>query len=98
MVNPKDGSLISATVHSASAEDIEAAVKAAREAYESGPWTTFTGAQRAKCINKLADLLDANAKEIAYQESICSGRPLGMLIAEVPRSAAVWRCECNDSV
>src|SRR5688572_11974490 len=44
--------------------DIDAAVKAARKAFESGPWSTMTPAQRARLLLRLADLIEANGDEI----------------------------------
>src|ERR1041384_4403825 len=40
--------------------DIDAAVKAARQAFESGPWASMTPAQRARLLLKLPDLLAGN--------------------------------------
>jgi phenylacetaldehyde dehydrogenase len=45
--------------------DIDVAVKAARKAFESPPWSAMTPAQRARLLLKLADLIEANADEIA---------------------------------
>src|ERR1043165_5363212 len=45
--------------------DIDAAVKAARQAFEAGPWTSMTPAQRARLLLRLADLIEANGDEIA---------------------------------
>jgi hypothetical protein len=42
---------------------------------------------------KLADLIDENKLAIAYLESICSGRPLGMILGEVPRVSSTFRCK-----
>jgi acyl-CoA reductase-like NAD-dependent aldehyde dehydrogenase len=91
--NPKNDSLISTDVHSAGAEDVDVAVAHGKAAFESGPWPTFTGEARAKCLNKLADLIDAHADEIAYLESIASGRILSMCVGEIPRVSSVFRCE-----
>jgi aldehyde dehydrogenase (NAD+) len=65
-------------------------VTAAREALH-GPWSGFTGLQRAKCLFKFADLLEQNAEEAAYYESICSGRIMDQLRTEVPWIADVIR-------
>jgi acyl-CoA reductase-like NAD-dependent aldehyde dehydrogenase len=47
---------------------------------------------------KLADLIDENSQAIAYLESICSGRPLAMILGEVPRVSSTFRCEyCIDT-
>lgn len=55
--------------------DIDAAVQAARKAFEAGPWSTLTPAQRARLLLKLADLIEANADEIALLETLDNGMP-----------------------
>lgn len=72
--------------------EVDAAVAAAREAYETGPWSTFTGAQRAALMNKLADLIDANAEEIAQAEVKAMGQPIAITSTFiVPAAASTWR-------
>ena len=58
--------------------DIDAAVKAARQAFEAGPWATMTPAMRARLLLKLADLIEANGDEIALLESLDNGMPFRM--------------------
>jgi phenylacetaldehyde dehydrogenase len=60
------------------AADIDAAVRAARMAFESGPWVAMTPAQRARLLLKLADLIEANADEIALLETLDNGMPFRM--------------------
>jgi acyl-CoA reductase-like NAD-dependent aldehyde dehydrogenase len=92
--NPKDESKISSNIKSASSSDVDKAVDFATEAFETGPWSKFTGVQRGKCLNKLADLIEEHGEELAYLESIASGRPVSMVkLADISRSADVWRCE-----
>jgi hypothetical protein len=90
--NPKDESLISKDLHSASANDVDIAVDYATEAFETGAWSTFTGEARGRCLGKLADLIEEHADEIAYFESIASGRPLKATRMDIPRFATVFRC------
>lgn len=91
LINPKDDSLISSEVHAATAEDVDIAVAHSKFAFEEGPWASFTGEKRGICLNKLADLIDAHTQEIAYLESIASGRLLSMCIHEIPRVSSVFR-------
>lgn len=92
LINPKDATSI-LSLAEASEADVDAAVASASKAFKTGPWSKFSGEQRAACLNKLADLIDENAKEIANFESLCSGRPLSMVSAgDLPRVAAVFRC------
>jgi phenylacetaldehyde dehydrogenase len=75
IVNPADGQVIG---HAAAggAPDIDRAVAAARRAFDDGPWSRTTPAQRARLLWKLADLLEANADELALLEVLNTGKPL----------------------
>lgn len=74
--------------------DIEAAVSAAQAAFKSGPWSTYTGAQRAVHLLKFADLLEKNAKELAELDSLCMGGPVGPNAGFIiPGAAACFRCK-----
>jgi aldehyde dehydrogenase (NAD+) len=67
-------------------------VTAAREAFETGPWSTHTGTERAALMNKVADLIDANIDEIAKAESQAMGQPIAITAGFiVPAAAACWR-------
>ncbi|HYX90020.1 MAG TPA: aldehyde dehydrogenase family protein [Myxococcaceae bacterium] len=58
----------------ASARDIDAAVKAARRAFEEGPWRRINASERGKLIRKLADLLWERREEFALVESLNNGK------------------------
>lgn len=91
MYNPADDSLIG-EINLAGEAEVDAAVAAAREAFETGPWSTYTGAQRAAVMNKFADLIDANVGEIAKAESQAMGQPISLAAGMiVPAAAACWR-------
>jgi acyl-CoA reductase-like NAD-dependent aldehyde dehydrogenase len=60
------------------AADVDAAVQAARKAFESAPWMSMTPAQRARLLLKLADLIEANGDEIALLETLDNGMPYRM--------------------
>jgi len=77
VINPATG-LVIAKVAAANAADVDKAVKAARKAFESGPWPAMNGTERAKLLWKLADALEANADEIGLVESLDNGMPLMM--------------------
>ncbi|KAM5341476.1 hypothetical protein ACJ41O_014507 [Fusarium nematophilum] len=78
--NPADGSLISEAVHAAGQLDIDAAVDAANEAFTAGPWRKFTTGQRSACMNKLADLVEAKAQELAELETVAMGQPISIAL------------------
>ena len=66
-------------------EDVEQAVRAARRAFESGPWPAMTASERGRLLWKLADLLEANADEFAALESLDNGKPMAVArAADVP--------------
>jgi phenylacetaldehyde dehydrogenase len=73
-------------------EDIDRAVKAARAAFESGPWRSMTSSDRCRLIWKLADLIEANLGELAELESLDNGKPLTIArVADVPLAADLFR-------
>ena len=74
-VNPYTGKAW-ATVPEAGNEDVDRAVRAAREAFEEGPWGRMTGTERARLMRGLAELLAANADDIAVVESTDNGKLL----------------------
>ena len=72
--------------------DIDAAVKAARNAFENGPWRKLTPSERGRLIWKLADLLEQNLEEFARLESLDNGKPLGVArVADVPLAVDLFR-------
>jgi aldehyde dehydrogenase (NAD+)/phenylacetaldehyde dehydrogenase len=73
-VDPSTGAPI-AEVSIAGQAEIDAAVAAARAAFE-GPWRKLTGIKRGALINRLADLIEENAQELAELESIDNGKPV----------------------
>jgi phenylacetaldehyde dehydrogenase len=73
-------------------EDIDLAVKAARRAFESGPWRKMTPSQRGKIVWKLADLIEENLEEFAELESLDNGKPLTVArVADVPLAIDLFR-------
>ena len=73
-------------------EDINRAVKAARKAFESGPWPKMSPAERTRLLWKLADLLEENKEEFAQLETLDNGKPITYSRAvDVALSTAVLR-------
>jgi aldehyde dehydrogenase (NAD+) len=72
-VNPYTGK-VWATAPDAGAEDVDAAVGAARRAFESGPWSRMTPTQRGACIRRLADLLTEHGQRLAEIETTDNGK------------------------
>jgi aldehyde dehydrogenase (NAD+) len=74
-INPVSEEAI-AEVAEGKAEDIDRAVKAAREAFDEGPWPQMDARDRAKLLNDLADLIEQNAEELAALETLDNGKPI----------------------
>src|SRR6516225_10347949 len=55
--------------------DIDLAVKAARKAFETGPWRKMTASERGRLIHKLGDLIEQNQEELASLETLDNGKP-----------------------
>jgi phenylacetaldehyde dehydrogenase len=72
--------------------DVDLAVRAARRAFEHGPWRKMTPSDRGKLIWRLADLLESNVEELAQLESLDNGKPLTIArIADVPLAVDLFR-------
>ncbi len=56
--------------------DVDLAVKAARKAFESGPWSTMDARDRGRLMYRLADLIEENKEELAALESLDNGKPI----------------------
>lgn len=74
-INPATGETL-CQVHEASVQDVDKAVKAARKALESGPWSRMDAADRGKLLFKLADLIEKQAEELAVLEAHNSGKTI----------------------
>lgn len=73
-----------------SKEDADRAIKAARQAFKNESWKTMPGADRAKIINKIAALIRKNAEELAFIETLESGKPISQAIDEMEWAAGIW--------
>jgi betaine-aldehyde dehydrogenase len=67
---------IIAQVASSNAADVDRAVKAARAAFDSGPWGQTNAAERGRILFKLAEKIRQNAAMLAELESRNSGKPI----------------------
>jgi len=73
-VNPSTGEVI-ARLAAGDAADVDAAVRAARAAFE-GPWRTFTPADRQRVLNRFADLVEAHLDELYLLDVLDMGAPI----------------------
>ncbi|WP_047981759.1 5-carboxymethyl-2-hydroxymuconate semialdehyde dehydrogenase [Ornithinibacillus contaminans] len=72
-------------------DDIDLAVNAAEEAFRNGPWGSMKLTQRMKYIDKIADLIEEEAEEIALLESLDSGLPISQTRKMAARGAENFR-------
>ncbi|KIF78292.1 betaine-aldehyde dehydrogenase [Streptomyces sp. 150FB] len=72
---PADGTLV-ATVDEAGPKDARAAIAAAREAFDRGPWPSTPAAERGRLLSRVADLLERDKAALARAESLDTGKRL----------------------
>lgn len=90
-VDPATGEVLAVVAESAEA-DVEAAVAAARAAFEGGDWRGMPPAQRARVLWRIGDLIDEHAEELARLETRDQGQPLGVSsTVSVPTAAEHFR-------
>src|ERR1700678_4101168 len=89
--NPATGEIL-AQVAEGDKADIDAAVQAARRAFDSGPWSAMTPSQRGKIVWRIGDLTSKYADELAELESIDNGKPMAVArAADVPLAADIFQ-------
>ena len=73
-------------------EDVDKAVKAARRAFETGPWRKMSTAERARIMLRLADLIEKHADELAQIETLDNGKPINeSRYVDVPQTVETFR-------
>jgi aldehyde dehydrogenase (NAD+) len=85
--NPANEQVI-ATVAEGDKEDVDEAVKAARKAFEEGPWPRMSPHERTRRLLKLADLIEQHVDELTELVALEGGKPLAEGRGEVLTSAA----------
>ena len=91
-INPATGEVL-AKVAEADSADVDLAVKAARKAFHSkAPWRKMSASERGRLLNRLADLIEKNADELATLESLDNGKPRHVArTADLPLTIACYR-------
>jgi phenylacetaldehyde dehydrogenase len=88
--NPATGDTL-ASVAEGDAEDINRAVRAARTAFDDGPWGRLTPSERGRIVWRIGDLILEHAEELAQLEALDNGKPYGVaLAADVPLAADLF--------
>ena len=89
--NPATGETL-ARVAEGEAEDIDRAVRAARRAFEDGPWSRMTPSERGRIIWRIGDLINEHLDELAELETLDNGKPFAVArAADVPLAADLFR-------
>jgi 4-(gamma-glutamylamino)butanal dehydrogenase len=99
-VDPATGSVL-AHVAECGDKDVDAAVRAARAAFERGDWSRAHPRHRKAVLLRLAALVEANADELALLDSLDAGKLIAdTTTIDVPGSAAIlsWYAEAVDKV
>jgi aldehyde dehydrogenase (NAD+) len=90
-IDPATGEAI-CQVAEADATDVDRAVRAARYAFERGPWRKTSASERGRLLNRLAELIERHADELARLESLDNGKPYAVAgAADLPLTIACYR-------
>ena len=90
IVNPATGTVIG-SLAAASEADVDRAVNAAHRAFEGGAWRDLPIQQRARVLNRFADLFEADLENFFRLETLNNGRPLVETRAQVSRLPQFYR-------
>ena len=89
VVNPATAEVI-ATVPAGDPRDVDDAVAAASRAFDT--WAGLSAQERSRCLVQLAEVIEANAEDLALAETNDNGKPLALAREfEIPRAAANFR-------
>ncbi|MBH3435175.1 aldehyde dehydrogenase family protein [Pseudomonas citronellolis] len=87
--DPSDETLL-ARVAAATAEDVDAAVRAARRAFDEGPWPRMSGAGRAAVLRRIAEGIRGRQQELAELEVRDNGKPLPEALWDIGDTAGCF--------
>lgn len=89
-INPATGEVI-CDVAEADAPDVDKAVQAARNAFNSDEWRKMSATRRGELLYKLADLIEHNIDELARLETLDNGKPLNDSYGDIKFVIACYR-------
>lgn len=85
------GNEVYTTAARGKAADVDAAVAAATRAFQDGPWPTMKPRQRARILQRIADIVESRDAELAAFESFDSGLPITQARGQAQRAAENFR-------
>lgn len=97
-VSPRDGAVL-AEVQAAGIDDVDRAVRSARAAFEDGRWRDLAPRERKSVLLRWADLIRANAEELALLDTLEMGKPITESVRiDVDKAAETiaWYAEAID--
>lgn len=74
----------------ATPQDVNEAIQAARAAADAGVWAAMPGADRARLMNRVAQLIEKHRDELALIESLEVGKPMSAVSREIQASVGLW--------
>ena len=89
-ISPSHGVVVSRAAKGGEAET-EAAIKAARTAFDDGRWSRISGKERAAILLRVADLIEKHTERLSILETLESGKPISQSRGEVGGAADLWR-------
>ncbi|MDB6144850.1 MAG: aldehyde dehydrogenase [Pseudomonas sp.] len=98
--SPVDGRFLAA-IASTDVADADAAVHAARKAFDSGVWSQLAPVERKRTLIRFADLILAHQEELALLETLDMGKPISDSMAiDIPATANAirWSAEAIDKI
>ncbi|MEE4337274.1 aldehyde dehydrogenase family protein [Erythrobacter sp.] len=90
VINPADGESL-ARIGDAAEADVDRAVKAARRAFDEGPWPDMKPGERALLMNRIASALEAHAEQLAQLETLDNGKPINFARMDVAAAIGAIR-------
>lgn len=74
----------------ATPQDVARAIESARAAADTGTWAAMAGAERARILNRVAQLIDKHRDELGLIESLEVGKPVSAVGREIQASVGLW--------
>jgi len=98
-ISPVDGKLIT-NISECDIEDINSAVKAAREVFEKGSWSRMAPSKRKKILFNFADLMKKNILELGILETLNMGKPISNATGDIAAciNCTRWYAEAIDKI